>query len=37
VLDMRMGREVGPDMERRLRQFILQHQAPTQSEQRDAA
>lgn len=37
VLDMRMGREVRPDMEQRLRQFIMRYRTATPDEPRDAA
>jgi hypothetical protein len=36
VLDMRMGREVRPDMEQRLRQFILLYRTGSLGEQRNA-
>jgi hypothetical protein len=37
VLDMRMGREIRPDMEQRLRQFMMRYRAVAPGERRDAA
>jgi hypothetical protein len=37
VLDMRMGREIRPEMEAKLRQFILVHTRNIETEKRDAA
>jgi hypothetical protein len=37
VLDMRMGREIRPEMEKKLRQFILAYSRNTDAEKREAA
>jgi hypothetical protein len=37
VLDMRMGREIRPEMEAKLRRFMLAYSCDTEIEKREAA